>query len=99
MPAVSDVTAEATRLAQQKDDKALELLVGMRAKAIEENPNLKDQVALEPMYDESIMGSMDDVRALGQRVLKRWNKELHGLVCGNQPTDQKERDAILGALN
>jgi hypothetical protein len=93
-----EVVDEANRLAK-KDEAALELLLGMRARAIEENPSLQDDVDFEPEYDQATMGRLDDVRALGRNILKRWNKELHGLVCGEQAANQKERAAILGALN
>ena len=98
MPDISAVVKEAQRL-ESKDEASLELLVGLRAKAIEKNPALKDTVDLEPKYDGTTMGALDDVKALGRRILKRWNKELHGLVCENKTADQKDRKAILDALN
>jgi hypothetical protein len=46
------------------------------------------------------MESSSELRKrLGRRVLNRWNKELHGLVCGAKSGDQKDRDEILKALN
>lgn len=98
MPDISAVVNEAKRL-ESRDEVSLELLVGLRAKAIEENPALKDAIDLEPKYDSTTMGALDDVKALGSRILKRWNKELYGLVCENKAADQKDRNAILDALN
>ncbi|SRR6266481_444461 len=93
-----EVEREAKRLAN-KDEKALELLVGMQAQAIDKDPSLAEQVSLEPQYDEATMGFLDDVRALGRRILKRWNRELNKLVCGTDNASEKDRNAILGALS
>jgi len=93
-----EVEREAKRLAN-KDEKALELLVGMQAQAIDKEPSLAEQVSLEPKYDEATMGFLDDVRALGRRILKRWNRELNKLVCGTDSASEKDRNAILGALS
>lgn len=98
MPDISAVIDAAKRL-EKKDEAALELLVGLRAKAIELDPTLIDRVDLEPKYDGPLMGTLDDVRDLGRRILKRWNKELYGLVCEVKSDDQKARTAILDALN
>jgi hypothetical protein len=98
MPEISAVVNEAKRL-ESRDEASLELLVGLRAKALEENPALRDTVDLEPKYDIATMGALDDVKALGRRILKRWNKELYGLVCENKAGDQQDRKAILDALN
>ena len=99
MPDVKAVVDAAQRLDKQKDEVALELLVGMREKAIQKNPALKDDVDFEPKYDSTTMGPMDDVKALGRRILNRWNKELCGMVCGSTAADQKDRKAVLDSLN
>ena len=98
MSDVSEVVDEANRLAK-KDEASLEVLLGMRARAIEENPKLQDDVDFEPEYDQGMMGPLDDVRALGRAILRRWNKDLYGLVCGKRTAIEKERAAILSALN
>ena len=98
MPDISAVINEAKRL-ESRDEASLELLVGLRAKALEENPALKDTVDLEPKYDKATMGALDDVKTLGRRIVKLWNKELYGLVCENKAGDQQDRKAILDALN
>jgi len=98
MPDVTEVVSEANRLAT-KDEAALELLLGMREKAIEENPQLREDLYFEPKYDGRLMGPLEDIRGLGRRILNRWNKQLYGLVCGKGGENEKERDAILGALN
>lgn len=98
MADVAAVIKEAERL-KDRDEASLLTLVGLREKALQLNPALKDQVDIEPKYDSQTMGALDDVRALGLRVLKRWNKELYGLVCSNKGSDKKDRQAILDSLN
>jgi hypothetical protein len=98
MPDQNAVSAAVTRLSA-KDDESLELLLGMRAQAIEENPVLKEDVDFLPEYDSTTMGALDTVKSLGRRLLTRWNKELYGLVCGDKPEDAEERNKIMTALN
>ena len=99
MANVNEIVEAAKRLHDQKDEAGLELLIGMRTMAIEKNPALGDNIEFEPVYSAQTMGMLDDVKALGKRILSRWNKELYSLVCVNEDDDQKDRRAILGALN
>jgi hypothetical protein len=75
----SAVVAAAVELSK-RDEAALELLLGLRAEAISADPSLKDDVDLEPKYEATLMGPLDDIKALGRRILKRWNKE-HQQKC------------------
>ena len=99
MANVTEVVDAANRLAATKDDKSLVLLLGMIDKEITNNPQLKDTAYLDPKYDAPTMGALDDLKAVGLKILKRWNKELQGLVCGSKAADQKEREQILNALS
>jgi hypothetical protein len=98
MPDTSAVVAAADQLAK-RDEAALELLIGLRAAAIEKDPSLADDVNLEPHYEATLMGPLEDIKSLGRRILNRWNKELHDIVCGNEKTDKTDRQAILNSLN
>lgn len=99
MSDVNEVVAAAKRLHEEKDDVALEVLIGMREKVIAQNPGLKDDVNLEVQYEEKLLGPLDDIKRLGKRILRRWNKELFGVVCGNKGKDPKDREAVLSSLN
>lgn len=92
------VVDAANRLAE-KDDESLVLLIGMMDREIKKNPVLKEDPYLLPKYDQTTMGFTGPLKETGRRILRRWNKELHGLVCGNHAGDQKERQEILAALN
>src|SRR5215210_5217532 len=88
----------AERLHREKDEVGLELLLGMREQAIKQDPSLADDPNFEPEYESHTMGPLDDIKAVGRRVLKRWNKELYGLVCGASVGDQEGRKAVLDSL-
>ena len=93
-----EVIRTAQQLALEKDDAALEVLIGMRQRAIEQNPALADDPSFEPKYEAQTMGALDDLKALGRRILMRWNKELYGVVCSSKPGEKKEREQVLGSL-
>jgi hypothetical protein len=97
MPDITSLTAAATRLSSRTDE-ALELLLGMRAQAIEGNASLGNDLDFDPQYDGNVMGPMADVTALAKRILRRWNKELHRIVCGAKAEDKAVRDQVLTAL-
>lgn len=99
MADVNEVIAAAQRLYDRKDEVGLELLIGMRDRAIEKIPALEDDVEFEPEYEAQTMGPLDDIKALGRKVLNRWNKELYSLVCNKEGDDQKDRKAILDSLS
>lgn len=99
MADVNEVVATANRLHEQKDDEALLVLIGMREKVIESDPNLKDDPNLDVVYAEPTMGPLDEIKRLGKRIANRWSKELHGVVCGSESKDSKEREDLLRSLN
>jgi hypothetical protein len=98
MPEPSAVIESAQHLYNKKDAKALELLIGLRTKAIALDPALSDELNLEPSYADQTMGSLDDLTLLGRKILNRWNKELNEVVCGGKG-GAKDRQAILQSLN
>jgi hypothetical protein len=98
MPSVERVVKAAQNL-KELDEDALETLLGLRARAIEKDKRLQDDPDFMPKYDKAQMGLMDDVQALGRRILVRWSKELHELICGATASDTRERQAILDALH
>jgi hypothetical protein len=80
------------------DDATLYEQLGMRVRAtqsreagvVEYNPTL--------VHDTTVMGRLDDLRELGRRVLRRWNREIHRVACGGAQEDGKDRESILKAL-
>jgi hypothetical protein len=98
MSDVQSVIDSAQRLSN-RDQASLELLIGMRERAIEKVPALRDNPDFELQYERQTMGPVEDLKALGRSILNRWNVELHGIVCGNSTADQSGRKAILDSLN
>jgi len=83
----------------KKDDVALALEIGLREKLIESNPTAANNPDVAIVYGTH-MGLIDDVKALGWRILARWNKELYRVVCSsNTSADQELRTKILEALD
>jgi hypothetical protein len=99
MATESAVDTEARKLLLEKDEDALEVLIGLRQKAIDENPGLAAKPDLYPKYDSTDMGALDTLKGLGHRVANRWNKELYRIVCENKGSANKEREDLLNALN
>ena len=99
MPNISAVVTTARRLNEQKEDEALYVLIGMREKAVANEPALKDDPDLEVVYAEPTMGPLDDIKRLGKRITNRWNKELYTIVCGNADKDAEVRESLLNSLS
>lgn len=93
----SEAAAAVTPLLGAEED-VLFAELGMRARALA--ANLDVAASFDPVvtYDEAQMGVMEDVRALGKRLFRRWNRELRDLICGNDPDDAKDRKAIGNAI-
>jgi hypothetical protein len=97
MTNVDDVIAAAQKLNKEKDESALILLIGMREKEIVRNPALKDDPNLSPEYGPH-MGGLDDLKLLGRKIVSRWNKDLHNIVCGSGQAGAEIRKSILESL-
>lgn len=80
------------------DELTLVEQLGMRAKATQKgeagavnfNPHL--------VYDGTTMGTLDDLRDLGRRLLSRWTRELYKVVCGSLDDDKTDRESIIKSL-
>ena len=55
------------------------------------------QLDLSPA-DLRAMGIKDDMKDLGKRILRRWNRSAYELACGGDPDDAKTRADIEKAL-
>lgn len=94
---IEEKTIAAAQDFARLDEESLLVLLGKQEKAIEREPALAANPSLDPPYDSTHMGVVDDLKALGRRILKRWNQELHRLVC--EQGDDAERKQLLDALN
>jgi hypothetical protein len=94
---VDNLTTIAHDLAEY-DESALIELLGMRAKCIERDPSIAGDLSPKISYDARFLGPLDDIKALGLRILNRWNKELFSIICGSSNDDEEDRTKILNAL-
>jgi len=82
----------------QADEAELFEKAGIRLRAIERDPSLAASFDPPAVYGEAQMGTLDDVRNLGRRIFKRWNREAHNLMCGADPDDAQGRKQLRDAL-
>jgi hypothetical protein len=90
--------AQIQSLVQSDEDQLLEVL-GMRSAVVSQDlgrsadPNL----SVAPS-DLKAMGIKDDLKALGRRILRRWNRSAYQIACGSDPEDSKARSELTKAL-
>jgi hypothetical protein len=94
---VDNLSAVANDLAEYDESSLIEQL-GIRAKLMERDPSIAGNFSPQVTYDAKFLGPLDDVKALGLRILKRWNKELFSIACGSGKDDEADRTKILSAL-
>jgi len=98
---MADITAviNAAEQLRAKDEEALALEIGLRSEYIESDRSGADNPTLSVAYGTH-MGMIDDVKALGWRILARWNKETHAIVCSSEkPEDEEIRKRVFAALS
>jgi hypothetical protein len=87
----------ARRLADSDETQLLEEL-GLRQQAIEKDPAKANDPDPELPREVRTMGAKEALQAIGRRVLHRWNREAHKLVCGKDAKDAASRDELRRAL-
>ena len=85
------------KLLISEEDQLYEEL-GIRAKAIAEDPAKSSSFDPDVTYNQAQMGFMDDVREFGKRLFRRWNVEAHKLICGSDDEDEEERKKLAEAV-
>jgi hypothetical protein len=82
----------------ESDESQLYEQLGIRSKAIEENPEVAGNFDPLLTFDAAAMGPLEDIRKLGQRIFRRWEKEAYILVCGTSAGEEADRKAISDAF-
>jgi hypothetical protein len=80
------------------DENQLYEQLGIRAKAIAEDPTRGSTFEPQVIFDEAQMGLKEDVREFGQRLFRRWNIEAYKLICGSDNEDKKDRAEVVNAF-
>jgi hypothetical protein len=81
------------------DETQLYEQLGIRAKAIAEDPGKGSSFEPDVTYDETKMGLKEDVLNFGKKLFKRWNEQAYKIMCGTDPEDQKDREELKKAFN
>jgi hypothetical protein len=87
-----------TKLMDIDDEDTLFEQLGIRAKAIQNNPELSGSFEPTAAYEASTMGVLDDVRNYGKRLFRRWSVEGYNLICGDDPEDEEDRKELANAF-
>jgi hypothetical protein len=95
---ITQARSAISELMDAEDDQLFTEL-GIRACAMERDPNVAGSFTPNAAFDGTSMGPLDTVKELGQRLFKRWNVEAYKLLCGDNPDDEKTRDEIKSALS
>jgi hypothetical protein len=85
------------KLLRAEEDQLYEQL-GMRLRAISKDPAVAGSFQPVLMPDIEIMGTLDDLREVGQRLFQRWSREAHSLVCGMNNSSDTDRRQLLAAF-
>ncbi len=80
------------------DEQQLYEQLGIRARAVAEDPAIGSSFRPEVTYDQAQMGLKEDVQEFGRRLFRRWQTEAFKLVCGKDPGDEQERTKLMEAF-
>lgn len=83
----------------KSDEEQLYEKLGIRAKAIAQDPAKSSSFEPQVTYDSAQMGLKEDVMEFGQRLFNRWNVESYKLICGSDTEDLKDRKDLMKAFN
>jgi hypothetical protein len=95
---MSDVIEQAEKAADKllkADENQLYEQLGIRAKAMAKDPTKGSSFDPDVTYDGAEMGLLDDVKTFGRRLFRRYLAEIHKIMCGSDPDDQKARETLV----
>ncbi len=99
MPDLKKQAEPAVKKLLKSDEDQLYEKLGIRAKAIAEDPTKSSSFEPQVTYDQAQMGLKEDVLDFGKRLFNRWNAEAYKLICGSDLNDQKERKDLIRAFS
>jgi hypothetical protein len=82
----------------QSDTDQLYEQLGVRIKALSQNPAISGSFAPDVSYDAQVMGPLDNIRRFGRLYFNRVNRQCHDLVCGQDSKDTEERKKVVHAF-
>lgn len=72
--------------------------LGVRVKAMEQDPALVDSFDADPAYNAEVMGPLDDIRSFGRIFYKKLGTQCYALVCGSETPDTDERKQLVASF-
>ena len=84
MPDLTQQAESAVEKLLKADESQLYEQLGIRAKAMAQDPAKSGSFEPEVTYEAAQMGFKEDVKDFGQRLFKLWNVEAYKLVCSAQ---------------
>jgi len=94
---VQMLTKEAGDELLELDEEELEFLLGVRVKAIEEDPQIQGFFQPNVSYADRF-GPRDSLGRIGKRMVDKLHMQAYTFVCGADPEDEKSRQDILNAF-
>jgi hypothetical protein len=87
-----------SELLQSDVDQLLEQL-GMRSAVVSRDVTRSADFQLSvKAADIAAMGIKDDMKVLGGKIVRRWNRSAYELACGTDPDDSRSREDLQKAL-
>jgi hypothetical protein len=90
------VSEEQARQLLRFDESRLLEQLGVRSLAAAAAPAILD---VPPGPSAGTLGAKEDMKELGARILRRWNRVAYDLACGNDPDDAEMRTELEQALH
>lgn len=98
MSTLSTQAESAAKTLLRADKNQLYEQLGMRVKAIKQDPSTAGSFDPRVVYDQAEMGAKEEIFELGQRFFRRWNKEAYQLACGSEAKDTADRKDLMASL-
>jgi len=83
----------------ESDEEQLLNQLGLRAAAA--SRDFQKSAELHPKITAEEVVAMDlkgDLKSLGRRLVRRWNRSAYDVVCGDDPDDTQAREGVKNAL-
>ena len=82
----------------QSDPDQLYAELGLRRKAIEDDPSRAGSFDVTVPYDAPFAGPLDVLKEFGQNFFRRFSRDVYGLVCGGDEENAAERQKLVDAF-
>jgi hypothetical protein len=98
MPELQDQAKAAVEKLLQSPEDQLFAELGLRGKAIADDPAVAGQFDPDISYDAEFAGPMDALKEFGQRYFDKVNRQVYDLVCGDAKESQEDRSKLRDAF-